>query len=166
MAYVKEYHTTGLTWNPKGVDVSEFNPEAVTAKPTAVTTSAPAPAKTVAPSQVKTGVALFSALNKGENITSGLKTVTKDMQTWRQEYKAADAPAPVKVAPKIAPRVAETVKGPAKLEFQDNGGKWVVENLSADKGLFTIQIQDKKESVYFFGCIGASISVKGKCKSI
>eukprot|EP01035_Chromulina_nebulosa_P020107 gene20107-26106_t len=162
MAYVKEYHTTGLTWNPKGVDVSEFNPESVASKPTPT----PPASKTTATTSAKPAVALFSALNKGENITSGLKTVTKDMQTWRSEYKGADVPTPVKVAPKVAPRVAETVKGPPKLEFQDAGSKWVVENQSASNGVVTIQIQDKKETVYIFGCIGATISVKGKCKSI
>ena len=59
---------------------------------------------------------------------AGLKTVTKDMQTWRAEYKGGDAPAPaVATKAKVAPRVQETVKGPPKLEFQEDICKWLVE---------------------------------------
>lgn len=163
MVYVKEHHATGVTWNPKGVSVAEYNPDTSAvpvaqasvqevAKPVAVAkaaSSAPAPA-------------LFAELNKGGSITSGLKTVTKDMQTWRSEYKN-DAPTPAKVVPKVAPRVAETVKGPAKLEFQEGGSKWIVENQSSSA---SITIKDKKETVYVYGCIGATIDITGKCKSI
>jgi hypothetical protein len=34
-------------------------------------------------------------LKKGADVTSGLKTVTKDMQTWRSEYKGTETPPPV-----------------------------------------------------------------------
>lgn len=166
MSYVKEYHTTGLTWNPKGVDISEYNPDNAVSAPvsksvnaTPVVTSAAKPSSSPAPT-----VNLFAALNKGENITTGLKTVTKDMQTWRQEYKGGSAPAPTAtVTSKVQPRVTESVKGPAKLEYQSAGSKWVVENQSSAA---TVTIADKKETVYIFGCIGASIEVVGKCKSI
>lgn len=166
MAYVKEYHTTGVAWNPKGVDISEYNasggaaPAASAAAPSAA--KAAAAPKPSAKADAPAGPALFSVLNKGENITSGLKTVTKDMQTWRSEYKGGD-PAPVKTAPKVAPRAVETVKGPPKLEFQSAAHKWIVENQSSPA---TVTIGDKKETVYIFGCIGASIEVVGKCKSI
>ena len=54
--------------------------------------------------------------------------VTKDMQTWRAEYKGGDARAPaVATKAKVAPRVQETVKGPQKLNFQEDSCKWVVE---------------------------------------
>ena len=161
MNYVKEFHTTGVSWNPKGVDVSAYSASGSVTTPAAK--PAGTPAATAKPAAAPAGPALFSVLNKGENITSGLKTVTKDMQTWRSEYKAGDAPAAVKTAPKVAPRVAETVKGPPKLEFQSAAHKWVVENQSSPA---TVTIGDKKETVYIFGCIGASIEVVGKCKSI
>ncbi len=37
MVYVKEFHTTGVAWNPRGVDISEFTGEI--AKPTASSSS-------------------------------------------------------------------------------------------------------------------------------
>jgi adenylyl cyclase-associated protein len=109
ISYVKDHHMTGLTWNPKGVAVTEFNPDSVA--PASVG-SAPAPAaaavalKAVAAAPTAD---LFSALNKDSAITSGLKKVTKDMQTWRPEFKDGSA-APAPVAKKvIAPRVNNDV---------------------------------------------------------
>jgi hypothetical protein len=51
---------------------------------------------------------LFASLSKGGEITSGLKTVTKEQQTWRKEFNKEDAkPIVVKQAP--VARVAEKV---------------------------------------------------------
>lgn len=86
------------------------------------------------------------------------------MQTWRAEYKGGDAPAPAPAAKaKVAARPVETVKGPPKLEFQADASKWVVENQS---GACEVVIGDKRETVYIYGCVGATVDVKGKCKSI
>lgn len=175
--YVKEFHTTGLSWNKNGVDVSEYKGAAstpATATPSAAAAPAKPAATATAPASTATKPAaptgnLFAELNKEGAITSGLKKVTKDMQTWRAEYKAdssAPAPAAKAVAPKTAPSAANQVKGPPKLEYQDAGSKWVVENQSATPEPLTIEIKDKKETVYIYGCVGATISVKGKCKSI
>jgi adenylyl cyclase-associated protein len=177
MDYIKEYHTTGVAWNPKGMDVSDYSGSAATA-PVSAPAAAPAPAPAPAPAAASAPAAsaskpaavggnLFSELNKGGNITSGLKTVTKDMQTWRSEYKS-DAPA-VAAAPKKAPAVSSAnagPKGPPKMEFQAAGNKWVVENQSDANGPIEITINDLKESVYAFGCVGATINVSGKCKSV
>lgn len=168
MAYVKEFHTTGVTWNPKGGNASDFSsgnatiPSSIPIAAPAVAASKPAVnASASAPPKVD----LFAALNKGGDITSGLKTVTKDMQTWRAEYKGGDAPAPVKQpsVPKPAAAAAGP-KGPPKLEFQSLGSKWVVENHG--EGVQKVEIQGMKETVYIYGCIGATIDIAGKCKSI
>ncbi len=77
--YIKKYHTTGLAWNPRGeaakVPAAAAAPAGAAAapKPAAAPKAAPAPA--AAP--VK-GAALFSELNKGGDITSGLKKITRD----------------------------------------------------------------------------------------
>jgi adenylyl cyclase-associated protein len=176
MAYVKEYHTTGVAWNAKGVNVSEYTPGASGSSVKAASApfeAAPTPAvekKAAAPSTAETAapkVDLFAALNKGGAITSGLKTVTKDMQTWRAEYKGGDAPAPVKTAPKPAARSAAVeLKGPAKVQYQDAGYKWLVEYQSEANGVVPIEIANIKQTVYIYGCVGATIDIKGKCKSI
>lgn len=89
MNYVKEWHTTGVVWDKNGIDVSAYSAGAPPPAPPAA--PAPVAAKAAATAAPSSGAApkgpdLFAALNKGGAITSGLKTVTKDMQTWRKEY--------------------------------------------------------------------------------
>ena len=165
MAYVKEHHSTGVAWNAQGIDVTAFDAaSAVSSTPPSAPQAAPVAA---AVSKGGSGVALFAALNKGGAITSGLKTVTKEMQTWRSEYKGGDAQMPIPVAPVVTKRpTADVVKGPPKLEFQAATSKWVVENQTDAAGVLEVKVTDKKESVYIYGCVGASISITGKCKSI
>ena len=76
--------------------------------------------------------------------------------------------APAAAAPRkaVAPRAADKPKGEAKLEYQAGGAKWMVEYQGADNGPVTVTIGDKKETVYILGCVGATVSVVGKCKSI
>lgn len=161
MGYVKEFHLTGVVWNKNGVDVAEFS-KASASTPTSPVAAA-TPRAATAPSSGAPKGDLFASLNKGGAITSGLKTVTKDMQTWREEFKGTDAPTPVTSTPKPAPRKAETMKHPPKLFYNDLGSKWEVEYQT---GPVEIEIKDIKETVYIYGCMGATIDVKGKCKSI
>ena len=180
--YVKEHHKTGLTWNPKGGDTSTYigGAQASPAKPAPAAVAAPkqapieaSPTKSVSPVRGGGGGGgsdLFASLNKGGNITAGLKTVTKDQQTWRSEYKGPEgvhvnmANAAAAVAARNAPTSA--VKGPPKFEFQSAGSKWLVENQSDAEGVITIKITEMKETVYIYGCMGATIDIRGKCKSI
>jgi adenylyl cyclase-associated protein len=90
-AYVKQFHTTGPSWNPSGVDVSQWSPGS---QETAKKTSAPPPPPprgpppppppgplAPPPSNASTPSssggappsmsAVFQEINKGENVTSG-----------------------------------------------------------------------------------------------
>lgn len=162
MTYVKEHHTTGLSWNKNGCDISDYSESASNAAVSSAPAAASKPAVSVA-AQKSPGAALFSELNKGGAITSGLKTVTKDQQTWRKEFKGGDAPVslPKKSAPAINPR--DQVKGTPRFEFNAATSKWEVEYQSSP---VTVEIQDKKETVYIYGCINANISITNKCKGI
>lgn len=186
MVYVKEYHTTGVTWNNKnGIDVNDYNPNNVATTTTGAgavaTTTTIAPvikatttAAAVAPVAAK--VDLFAALNREDKVTVGLKKVTKDMQTWRAEYKADDntttslsssSSTQSKVIPKPSNKNNEVVmKYPPKCEFENSTNKWQVEYQTSSCGIVSIEIKDKKETVYILGCIGANININGKCKSI
>lgn len=170
MVYVKEYHTTGLTWNKNGVDISEYNPDAasVAAPSTSTTQSKPVVVVAKEAPVVVAKADLFASLNREGAVTSGLKKVTKDMQTWRSEYKADDAPAVTAkaVVPKASSSSEPVMKHPPKCEFQSASSKWVVEYQTAASGLVNVEVQDKKETIYIFGCVGANININGKCKSI
>jgi len=168
IAFVKEHHRTGVSWNKNGIDVSQYHPSSASAPST--TPSQPA-TPTPEPSKSAT-VDLFSALNKGGEITSKLKTVTKDQQTWRAEYKSAAAPPPAPVAVPAAKSTpaaagpAKKAKGPPKCEFQAGPSKWLVENYSDASQPVTVTIGDKKETVYILNCSNVSINIIGKCKNI
>jgi hypothetical protein len=90
----------GVEWNPRGGDALAFAPAA----PAAPAAAAPVAAKAAAAAPAAGGLGdLKAALEaKKDNAAAGLKTVTRDMQTWRADYKAADAPPPPK------PKVRET----------------------------------------------------------
>ena len=111
MAYVKEYHTTGISWNSKGISTSEY-------KEGGGASAAAAPAVAATATTTTTTAAPKAAIElKPDGATAGLKKVTKEQQTWRAEYNAGDAPAPLPAVPKKAPAAAAPqVKGPPKLE--------------------------------------------------
>jgi adenylyl cyclase-associated protein len=174
MAYVKEHHTTGLSWNPRGVDFSpsllQEESESKEQVPSTTTQSAPQPTSqsTAAPLG-----ALFSSLNKGSDVTSGLKKVTKDQQTWRAEYKASDgstsAPQP-QPQPQSQPRATapttSKVRGPPVVEFNEVASKWIINNQTKEQGVVEINADNVKHMVYIYGCDDATISISGKFKSV
>jgi adenylyl cyclase-associated protein len=173
--YVKEYHTTGVTWNPRGVDVAEYSSTGQPAAAAAAAPPVPAASAAAAPAATSSSAAsaaapnkgnLFAELSKEGEVTKGLKTVTKDMQTWRKEFKGGEAPVPAPVKKPAASARVEEVKGTPRVEYQETGAKWVVEFQSAVNGPVNVEITEKKQTVYVFGCIGANINITGKCKSV
>jgi len=65
----------------------------------------------------------------GDSAATGLKTVSKDQQTWRKEFAGGDAPAP-KAAPKPKAAVKKASKvatKPPVFEYDDMGYVWKVE---------------------------------------
>ena len=74
--YIKKNHTTGLSWNPRGGDAKPAAAGAAAPAASAPAAAAPKAAPAAAAAPVK-GAALFSELNKGGDITSGLKKVLK-----------------------------------------------------------------------------------------
>jgi adenylyl cyclase-associated protein len=78
--FVKKYHTTGLIWSATGADAKN----AVGAAPVAATPAPAASAPVAAAAPVKpAGPGLFAELNKGGDITSGLKKVEKSQMTHK-----------------------------------------------------------------------------------
>jgi len=171
--YIKEYHTTGVSWNkkPDAIDVADYKggstPAAAAAAPpkAAAPAPTPVPAAAAAPAPGARPVNLFASISKGADITAGLKKVTKDQQTWRAEYSAGEAPPPAPVALKKVPVKPknDAPKGPPRLEFVNAEKKWYIENQT---GPVEIQIEDNKPRVFIYGCIGAKVQIKGKCTSL
>jgi len=166
--YVKKFYTTGLTWNPKG---GEAAVKAGGAPPPPPGPGPPPPppvgALDLKPDPTKAARGdLLAALNKGADVTKGLKKVSDDQKTHKNPtlragavVKAVDkTPTPAKVYGK-----AVDVNKPPKLEL--DGKKWNVEYF---KNKPDIEINDPEvnQSVYVFRCEGSTVKINGKCNNI
>ncbi|CAJ0890143.1 6656_t:CDS:2, partial [Entrophospora sp. SA101] len=164
-SYVQTYHTTGLVWNPKGVDPSEFigrKPESTSTKQN---TSSQV-GETVDMTQV------FAELNRGEQITSLLKKVDKDQMTHKNpSLRASSTVGEVgvkvqqhKKGPTAPPKPASlSLKKPPKKELK--GNNWIVEYYENETN---IVIDDTVigQKVYIFGCKNSTVQVKGKVNAV
>ncbi|XP_070534576.1 adenylyl cyclase-associated protein 1-like isoform X3 [Ptychodera flava] len=201
-AYVKEYHTTGLAWNKQGRDATGPAPaSAAAAAPPPPAGAPPPPPPGGAPvldigdskedPSTAARAALFSDLNKGEGITSGLKKVTPDMQTHKnpglkkvtsdmQTHKNPalrkpyqQGPTPYK-SPTFSSVTSPTekkagpppvAKKPAKAKLEMSGSKWLVEHHEGNKNI-VVETTALKQTVYIYKCNDSTIQVKGKVNSI
>lgn len=185
--YVKEYHTTGVAWDPKGQDFAEAYNAAKNGGSSAASQTeapaAPAPAAGSPPPppppppasvfEVKddkpapsSGIdAVFAELNQGENITKGLKKVDKSQQTHKNPELRASSVVSSKTAPPPKPKKpsALTTKKPPRKELV--GNKWFIENFDDESEPIVIETQ-KDESVFIGKCTKTLVQIKGKVNAI
>jgi len=171
-AYVKKNYTTGLTWNPSGVEAKA--PAAGGAPPPPPPGPAPPPPPpagaldlTAVDPAKNARADLLAALNKGEGVTAGLKKVSDDQKTHKNP--ALRAGNVVKVAEKSTPTPTKTygkptgVDKPPKLEL--DGKKWNVEFFKNRQDLEINEVENN-QSVYVYKCEGSTVKVNGKCNNI
>ncbi|XP_037083550.1 LOW QUALITY PROTEIN: adenylyl cyclase-associated protein 1-like [Pollicipes pollicipes] len=172
-AYVKQHHTTGLSWNMRGGDAAlvaggDAAPSRGPAGP--APPPPPPPPKPLASSGPdptdQQRAALFNDINRGAAITQGLRHVTKNMQTHKNAELRSSGPVPgSKPAPSAKPaggRAAPVKRAPV-CELQ--GKKWVIEHQDNNLELQLDQTQ-MNQTVYAFNCVDSVIQVKGKVNSI
>ncbi|KAJ2035128.1 F-actin-capping protein subunit alpha [Coemansia sp. RSA 922] len=180
-AYVKLFHTTGLVWNPKGEDVEiaarAINGETAAVAPVRGAGAPPPPPPPPPPVYTDSGEtdssagattrgALFADLNKGGDITSGLRKVEKTQMTHKNPALRAAA-GPVKEAPHSAsttatPQQTQSKQRPPRMELQ--GSKWEVENYGTEH--LTIEATETKQTVYMFNCTGTTLEIRGKLNGV
>lgn len=175
-AYVKQYHTTGLTWNPKGGNATaatSIGGRGAGAPPPPPGPPMPPPppppgaldAKETPSASTARGD-LLAALNKGADITKGLKKVSDDQKTHKNPTLRAAAVVPAKGKPAVPAKsvgLTNMAAKPPKLEL--DGKKWVVEHFKNNPSL-AIEETKTNQSVYVFKCEGSTIKVSGKCNNI
>merc|ERR1712137_518619 len=154
VAFIKQHHTTGLSWKKGGEAASAYvgaAPSAAPAAPAGGPAPPPPPAATSAPAKAGGGDmnALFSQINKGTDISSGLKKVTKDMKTKNRDPNERSAVVPVKKAPVRAAAKKTVKKGTPKFELE--GNKWVVEFQA-----------EPKQTVYLYKNDNTVLNIKGQ----
>jgi len=170
-AFIKDHHTAGLKWNPSGGQVSAYEAGSKPPPPPPPAAAAAAPG-----AGAGGGASFLAQLNKGGGITSGLKKVARDQQTWRAEYKGGSGPAPAAAAAAAAkapaqPRppakpAAAPVSRPPRCELNNRSKKWEVEFQTEAQGVVNVEVTDIKQSVYIYKCDGATINITGKAKGV
>ena len=163
--YVKEYHLSGLMFNPRGIDIQDYKP---TSDSKSVSVSAaPAPASAPAPAPKKAAGGIGSIMSElankrtkdGSSAATGLKKVTRDQQTWRKEYKGSENVQPSTSLPnRNSSKSVKTTSTVVKKKdpvcrFETVGAKWIVENQTKESnanGVCIVQVTDPKEQVYMY----------------
>lgn len=185
--YIESFHKTGLAWNnAKGISLAEagirLSDDPVLEPPKSPRQKRhPTLGSTVPGSNV---AGLMGELSKrksadGSSAATGLKSVSRDQQTWRKEYKKQQDSLAVPSLDEIKKESKKVTKkkplrGIPIFEYQDRGFKWVVENhtkASVEKeitkeGFVTVNITDPKEQVYIYNCEGITVVINGKFKSL
>jgi adenylyl cyclase-associated protein len=173
-AFIKNNHTTGLTWNPKGGDASAAVGHTAPQGPAGPAPPPPlsvdqlnaaVPANTPAPKSGGPDMSgLLSSLNKGEGVTSGLKKVTDDMKSKNRTDKTSVVPAASQ--PKTQANTSAKNAAPKKPpKFALEGNKWLVEHQVGNREI-VINDTEPKQTVYIFKCSNSTVQIKGKVNSV
>ncbi|KAJ0055337.1 hypothetical protein NL108_015990, partial [Boleophthalmus pectinirostris] len=174
--YIKKNHTTGVAWSKTG-PVASASAAAAPPPPPSGGCPPPPPPGPPPPAMDLSGGgdsggdnrnALFASINKGADITKGLKHVSDDQKTHKNPNlrtgggPVRSGPKPFSSGPKAAaPAQAQTL--PPVLELE--GKKWKVENQENAQNL-VISDTELKQVVYAFKCNKSTLQVKGKLNSI
>jgi len=162
--YIKQHHTTGVAWNPRGSSALSNTKPNIPPPPGGVPPPPPLgqlqPAKPSAPAPT---AQLFQDINKGLDITSKLKKVSDDQKTHKNPA-LREGPKPFAKggsARSVAP--AAPVAKPPRLVLE--GKKWFVEYQKDNKDI-CVKDTSMEHCVYVYKCEGSVLQVKGKVNSI
>ncbi|XP_045154621.1 adenylyl cyclase-associated protein 2 [Echinops telfairi] len=177
-AYIKEYHTTGLTWSKTGPVASTASALAALSPGPGLPPPPPPPPPPGPPllfdnkdrkeESSPSRSALFAQLNQGEAITNGLRHVTDDQMTHknpslRAQGGQARSPAKIQALAPTAPKSEPSQKHAPVLELE--GKKWRVE-YQEDRNDLVIEDIELKQVAYIFKCNKSTLQMKGKINSI
>ncbi|KAI0071819.1 cyclase-associated protein [Panus rudis PR-1116 ss-1] len=184
--YIMDFHTTGLTWNPSGVSVDQYRAPGAAAPtaggpppppppppPAPVAPPPPPAAPTAAPAAGGGVAAVFAELNRGEEVTKGLRKVDKSEMTHKNPALRAGGVVPDKPGSGSSPAHKKPTK-PAKpqalagkkpTKFVLEGNKWLIEHYENDTSL-VVENGDKSQTVNIYGCKNSTIQVRGKVNAV
>ena len=160
-AYVREHHTTGLNWNLKGGDAITIaksdlsQPSTVSPPPPPGPPAPPPPPPPVSvEAQPTARSTLLDSLNKGEDITKGLKKVSDNDKTHKNPELRASSTVPSNQKPKVE---SQTVSGRSPVHELD-GKKWNIENIDGNSCV-SVETSGTNQSVYIYRCNGSTFQV-------
>jgi adenylyl cyclase-associated protein len=176
--FVRQHHTTGLVWNPRGTvlpaNASLDSSSAVAGGAAPPPPPPPPPASFGSCCAAKSAEGDFAGerfelmkqLNIGTEITKGLRKVRPDQQTHKNP-ELRTVPVAQPKCPTSAGRGSNvpvsTTSQPPKLTLE--GRKWLVEYQNSQPQL-VVTVNEMSESVHIYRCRDSVIVVKGKANSI
>ncbi|KIP04798.1 hypothetical protein PHLGIDRAFT_109123 [Phlebiopsis gigantea 11061_1 CR5-6] len=178
--YVMDHHTTGLSWNPNGKSVSEYQasgPPAAAAggaPPPPPPPGPPPPPATAAPTPAAGGVsAVFAELNRGEEVTKGLRKVDKSEMTHKNPALRASSIVPstigsgssVAAKKPLKPTKPQALAGKKPTKFVLEGNKWNIEHFENENPL-TVENTEFSQIINLFGIKNSTVVIKGKVNAV
>jgi len=179
--YVKDFHTTGLSWNPKGEDALKVSTSTTTASSSGDLPPPPPPVdheklrkmqedavkKSKSSGTVDTA-ALFNQINAidGEGKKTFLKQVKKEERNlYSKAIEKGETVKPQQEVKKATDNKSKKkrITGTPVLELKDN--KWQIENHDGNKNI-QIQVEVPKHAIYVSKCDNSLINITGKFNSI
>jgi len=161
-AFVKQHHTTGVAWNPRGANAAAFKgsaPAAPGPPPPGPPPPGPPPKMAAVEAAPAARSGLFAELSKGADITKGLK-------------KAPPKNKPGEVSGAVvmkAKKPAKTWGGGAKKKgtpkFAREGTKWLVEWQEGNRDII-IEETNAKQAVRIYKCENCLVQIKGKVNAV
>ncbi|KAF1930211.1 uncharacterized protein M421DRAFT_419262 [Didymella exigua CBS 183.55] len=192
--YARKHHPSGVAWNANGIDAKEAARQVSSASgPAAGAIPAPPPpppppaggippppgpppppgaappAKKAAPDMN----AVFDDLNRGSDVTRGLKKVDTSQMTHKNPSLRAQAPVPTRSdsngslrgkspAPPRKPDTMRTKKPPKK---ELDGNKWIIDNFDSPGDIVEFDAEIN-HSILISRCKNTTIRVNGKANAI
>jgi len=178
IAYIKDHHRTGPTYSTSGSPATaaalsaSSSPAGIPAPPPAGIPPPPPASKVATPlkpaaSSPDAMSKLLGALNRGADVTKGLKKVDRSQMTHKNPELRNRAPVPFKSnASSYKPvglAAKKAVKKPAKFDLED-GKKWIIEYQEGAK--LTIEDSNMKQVVYIYKCENSTVLIDGKVNSV
>ncbi|KAJ4469500.1 adenylate cyclase associated N terminal-domain-containing protein [Lentinula edodes] len=179
--YVLEYHTTGLSWNSKGIPVAQYA-ASKSANISGATSGGPppppppppppaAPPVTAAAATTPAGgtAAVFAEINRGADVTRGLRKVDKSEMTHKNPNLRASSVVPSGSGspPKkpVKPTKPHALMGKKPPKFALEGKAWNIEYQEDEKSLVVDGVE-LNQVVNLFGCKNSVIQIKGKLNAV
>ncbi|KAF9069812.1 adenylate cyclase associated N terminal-domain-containing protein [Rhodocollybia butyracea] len=176
--YVMEYHTTGLAWNEKGISVAQYTVKAPTASAGGPPPPPPPPPPPIVPPAQTSSAppaggaaAVFAEINRGADVTKGLRKVDKSEMTHKNPSLRAgnivpsgsgSGPAPNKPKKPIKP---QSLMGKKPPKFALEGKAWNIEYQEDEKSLIVDGVE-LNQVVNLYGCKNSVIQIKGKLNAV
>ncbi|KAF4614713.1 hypothetical protein D9613_003238 [Agrocybe pediades] len=168
--YTKAHHADGLSWNPKGVTVDKYKPAASGSGAPPPPPPPPPPAAIPPPAAPAGGAAaVFAELNRGEEVTKGLRKVDRSQMTHKNPALRASSVVPASTSPAagkkpVKPSKPQALAGKKPPKFALEGNKWMIEHYEAET--LTLEEVEISQSVNIFNCKGTTIVIKGKVNAV